>query len=110
MSSLYKIFNYDSWYFSEATASSVKKEQCDFSSQPQQYHAMSPIVYKEHQTPDSTVKLVTTVSGTGVGSVGAAVGGVAMGAAIGSVVPGIGTLIGGAIGGIAGGIGGATGT
>ena len=109
MSSLYKIFNYDSWYFSEATRSSVKKEQRDFSSQPQQYHAMSPIAYKEQQTQDSTVKLVTTVSGTGVGSVGAAVGGVAMGAAIGSVVPGIGTLIGGAIGGIAGGIGGATG-
>ena len=96
--------------FSEATRSSVKKERRDFSSQPQQYHAMSPIAYKEHQTQDSTVKLVTTVSGTAVGSVGAAVGGVGMGAAIGSVVPGIGTLIGGAIGGIAGGISGATGT
>ena len=58
---------------------------------------------------DNTVQLTTTVSGTGLGGVGATLGGVAVGAAIGSVVPGIGTLIGGTIGGIAGGISGVAG-
>ena len=58
---------------------------------------------------DNVVQLTTTVSGTGLGGVGATLGGVAVGAAIGSVVPGIGTLIGGTIGGIAGGISGVAG-
>ena len=58
---------------------------------------------------DNAVQLTTTVSGTGLGGVGATLGGVAIGATIGSVVPGIGTLIGGTIGGIAGGISGVAG-
>ena len=58
---------------------------------------------------DNVVQLATTVSGTGLGGVGATLGGVAVGAAIGSIVPGVGTVIGGAIGGIAGGISGVAG-
>ena len=58
---------------------------------------------------DNVVQMTTTVSGTGLGGVGATLGGVAVGAAIGSVVPGVGTLIGGTIGGIAGGVSGVAG-
>lgn len=58
---------------------------------------------------DNIVQMTTTVSGTGLGGVGATLGGVAVGAAIGSVVPGVGTLIGGTIGGIAGGVSGVAG-
>ena len=67
------------------------------------------VVRDAERRVDNAVQLATTVSGTGLGGVGAALGGVGIGAAIGSVVPGVGTLIGGTIGGIAGGISGVAG-
>ena len=70
---------------------------------------VNPVQEAMERRVDNTIQLATTVSGTGLGGVGATLGGVAVGAAIGSVVPGFGTLIGGAIGGIAGGISGVAG-
>ena len=54
----------------------------------------------KEQLVDGTIKLITLVTGTGLGSISATLAGVAVGAVIGSIVPGFGTAIGGAVGGV----------
>ena len=98
-------------YIAHISEDLPKKESEDSSFIPYDKDAVKEKIKEQmkEQFADGAIKLITLVTGTGLGSVSATLAGVAVGAVIGSILPGFGTAIGGAVGGVVTGIAGVAG-